>query len=191
MKQCIVFLGKTGAGKDTQAGMLEAKYGIRIMRIGDLVRDVAKSNTHIADELAAGKLVDDPVVDVLMKKAVSALKKDEVFVSDGYPRHLKQAHTLETVLAKADAKLIIVIYFALSDSDARLRLKLRNRSDDTPDAILQRLTEFHMSTETVIDYFRDNKKLLEIDASKSPDEVFANLVKNLEKAGIVLHENTN
>lgn len=185
MKKCIVFLGKTGAGKDTQADLLQAKYHIPVIRLGELVRKRAKTDQHVAEQLSAGELVDDPIVDDIMKEAISSLTGSSVFVSDGYPRHINQAHTLENLLQFVGADLALVLYFDISDSEVRLRLQLRGREDDTPDAILERLNEFHTSTELVVNYFRAHNKFEEIDASQTPESIFEQVEVLLKKEGII------
>lgn len=183
MKQCIVFLGKTGSGKDTQADLLTEKYDVEIIRLGDLVRARAKSDAVVADTLKHGELVEDSIVDGLLAEQIHTLESDAIFVSDGYPRHSEQAHTLERHLTKANAHLAAVVYFAVSDADVRLRLKLRARDDDAPDAVLERLKEFKKFTEPVKEYFRLTypTNFIEIDASKSPKEIFTQLDAELNK----------
>jgi adenylate kinase len=171
MKQCIVFLGKTGSGKDTQAELLAQKYDVEIIRTGDLVREEAKTNASVAAELESGALADNALVDRLMSKAIGRLGTNTTFVSDGYPRHIEQAHKLEDILTSNEAEFALVVYFKISDAEVQLRLKLRGRSDDSPDAVLKKLQAFHANTEEVIAYFRSTKPFVEIDASKSPEEI--------------------
>ncbi len=183
MKQCIVFLGKTGSGKDTQADLLCKKYRVEIIRLGDLVRKRAEHDQVVNDQIKHGELVKDSIVDGLLKEQIASLHDDTIFVSDGYPRHLAQAHTLSEYLHEALAELVAVVYFDVSDSDVRLRLQLRSREDDAPDAILERLSEFHEFTEPVIEHFRNQNSevFIKIDASKSPDEIFMQLEQELNK----------
>lgn len=183
MKQCIIFLGKTGSGKDTQADLLTQKYDVEIIRLGDLVRNLAKHDASVAEQLKRGELVDDTVVDGLLTKQIKTLGPNAIFVSDGYPRHSEQAHTLEKYLQQSQAELAAVVYFAVSDSEVRLRLKLRAREDDAPDVILERLKEFKEFTEPVVEHFRQSNSanFIEIDASKSPQEIFAQLESQLQK----------
>ncbi len=181
MKQCIVFLGKTGSGKDTQADLLTKKYTVDIIRLGDLVRARAKTDKHVAATLKRGELVEDVIVDNLLREQIRTLGSDAIFVSDGYPRQREQAHALETYLLEANSELVAVVYFAVSDAEVRLRLQLRAREDDAPDVVLERLAEFETHTMPVVEHFKTTypDKFIEIDASKSPEEIFLQLEKSL------------
>lgn len=181
----MVFLGKTGSGKDTQADMLQTKYGIKVIHLGDLIRGLAKADSNLADKLQKGELISDDVVDKLMEMQINQLLENDVFISDGYPRYKPQAKTLQKYLNKANAELAAVVYFNVSDSDVRLRLKLRARIDDTPDAIVRRLDQFHSHTEKVVDYFKLQAQFIEIDASKPVEEVFDQLETALASKEII------
>ncbi len=177
MRQCIVFLGKTGSGKDTQADLLTQKYQVDIIRLGDLVRERAKTDSSVAETLARGELVEDSIVDTLLIEQIHTLSPDAIFVSDGYPRQREQASALVHYLKDASAELVAVVYFAVSDTEVKLRLKLRAREDDAPDVVIERLKEFKEYSEPVVEHFRhaNPDAFIEIDASKSPEEIFKQL----------------
>lgn len=54
------------------------------------------------------------------------------------------------------------------------------RKDDTLESLSVRLKEYHDNTEPVMEYYRKQNLVAEIDASKPIDEVFANVAKAIE-----------
>ena len=61
--------------------------------------------------------------------------------------------------------------------------ELRQRSDDRVEVVQTRLEEYRKQTEPLLDYYRSRGVLVEVDASRSPDVVFEDLVKSLEMQG--------
>lgn len=57
--------------------------------------------------------------------------------------------------------------------------KLRKRKDDTGKGIIKRLKIFFEQTVPVIDYFRNKKKLIEVDGRKNVEEVFASIIEKI------------
>jgi len=60
---------------------------------------------------------------------------------------------------------------------------LVERSDDTLDTVEKRLETFHKETEPIRDYYKRKGLLREIDGTKSPDEVYKDIVKALVHYG--------
>ncbi|GAH60388.1 unnamed protein product, partial [marine sediment metagenome] len=58
--------------------------------------------------------------------------------------------------------------------------KLIQRLDDSPEVVANRLKAYHQQTEPVVDYYRNNNTVYDIDANKDADEVTALLFKNLD-----------
>ncbi|BER92798.1 MAG: adenylate kinase [Candidatus Atribacteria bacterium] len=125
----IVFLGPPGAGKGTQAKMVERDFGLVHIATGDIIREAIKNQTDwgkkAEEYVKAGLLVPDEVVIGIMEEK---LLQDEVkrgFILDGFPRTLAQAKALDKILEKASSPLDIVIYFNVDPQEVIRRLSAR------------------------------------------------------------------
>ncbi len=112
MSKIIVLIGAPGAGKGTQARLLEAELNIPQISTGDMFREIQKADTPLAKEvkaiLASGKLVPDDVTFEMVKERTSREDCRGTFILDGFPRTPKQAEMLED-LAEAKGKGISTI----------------------------------------------------------------------------------
>ena len=146
----IVFLGPPGAGKGTQAMMLENKEGFFTFSTGDALRSITsnseevnqiyslqdkKLKNDITSILNEGKLVADNIIMDVVKnflhncENVSSIRKDKI-IFDGIPRTKGQAESLGNILQDCDVPLTHVISFVL-DSDVMLaRLLARVQCGD-------------------------------------------------------------
>ena len=112
MSKIIVLIGAPGAGKGTQARLLNERRGIPQISTGDMFREMDKSDTPLAKEvqaiMASGKLVPDELTFAMVKDRTSRDDTKDNFVLDGYPRTAVQAAQLEE-LAKEQGKEIQAI----------------------------------------------------------------------------------
>jgi len=110
MNKIIVLIGAPGAGKGTQARLLEERRGIPQISTGDMFREMKKADTPLAREvqaiMAAGKLISDDLTFQIVKDRTSREKSS--YILDGFPRTAVQAEMLE-VLAKEQDKEISAI----------------------------------------------------------------------------------
>ncbi len=65
----------------------------------------------------------------------------------------------------------------LCDNDGT---ELIQRPDDSPEVVTNRIKTYHLQTEPVVDYYRDNSTVYDIDANKDADEVTALIFENLD-----------
>ena len=115
----LIILGPPGSGKGTQAQRLIANYGFVQLSTGDMLRTAVAAQTPVGLEakalMEAGKLVPDSVVtDIISER----LDDDDVrrgFILDGFPRTLKQADGLETLLAEKNMPLDGVVLLEVDD----------------------------------------------------------------------------
>lgn len=125
MSKIIVLIGAPGAGKGTQARLLEDRHGIKQISTGDLFRAMKKAQTPLAIEvqevMASGKLVSDELTyDVVRDRAT----RDDIvgtYVLDGYPRTAVQAGQLEE-LAKEQVREIVAIEVSVPMDELMKRL---------------------------------------------------------------------
>jgi adenylate kinase len=112
MNKIIVLIGAPGAGKGTQARLLEERRGIPQISTGDMFREMKTLDTPLAREvqeiMASGKLISDDVTYRIVRERTSKSDAAGTYVLDGYPRTAVQAEQLEE-LAKEQAKDIQAI----------------------------------------------------------------------------------
>lgn len=181
----LIILGPQGSGKGTQAKLLAEKYGLTHISTGQLLRNEAASGTEkghlIADLLKTGELLPFETVLELMEPIV--LKSQPGFILDGTPRDLHQAEYLDSFLQglKINIDRVILLDIPREVSLDRLakRAKLENRSDDTPQAINERLQLYQQKTLPVVDYYRNQNKLLTIDGTPDIQTIFKDICSKL------------
>jgi adenylate kinase len=95
----IILLGAPGAGKGTQAKIIEQKYGIAHISTGDMIRETVKSGSEIGKQLKevldAGQLVSDEFIIKIVKDRVTKQDCKNGFLLDGVPRTIVQAQQLD------------------------------------------------------------------------------------------------
>ncbi len=114
----VIFIGPPGSGKGTQAKRVEAKWGVRHLSTGDLLRESVRLNTPLGQEahgyMVKGELVPDALVIALLHERIKDPDCKHGFLLDGFPRTTHQAKALETVLAEEARKIDAVINFEAS-----------------------------------------------------------------------------
>jgi adenylate kinase len=107
----LVFLGPPGAGKGTQAKILEDRFGYRQISTGDMLRKHRSEKTALGVEaqsyMDAGKLVPD---DLVIRMVESELANVENVIVDGFPRTIPQAEAFDAVLDRKGLKSVAVIF---------------------------------------------------------------------------------
>lgn len=109
----IILLGPPGAGKGTQAKILEGLYHIPQISTGDMLRQAVQNNTELGRKaksfMDAGKLVPDQLVIDLAKERMSQPDAAKGFMLDGFPRTIAQARALDEMLESLHRKLDYVL----------------------------------------------------------------------------------
>ena len=197
----LVLFGAPGAGKGTQAKFIIDKYGIPQISTGDILRAAIANQTKLGLEaksfMDAGKLVPDEVVNGLVAERLAQPDCEKGFIMDGFPRTVVQAKTLDEILAKLGKKIEKVIALNVPDSDIIERITGRRtskltgkiyhikfnppvdekeedlvqRADDTEEVVMKRLETYHSQTAPVLDYYKEQNKVTEIDGTRSLDEI--------------------
>jgi adenylate kinase len=105
-------MGPQGAGKGTQAQMLADSFHLPIVATGDMLRDIALSDTPLGHQVrevqAAGQLVSDDILAEVIKTRLSKCDCEGGCILDGFPRTLPQARLLERI-AQAQGHRISVV----------------------------------------------------------------------------------
>jgi adenylate kinase len=112
MASIIVLMGPQGAGKGTQAQMVAERYGLPIVATGDMLRDVARTETSLGGQvrkiLASGQLVSDDVLAEVVRNRTSQEDCRGGYILDGFPRTLPQALLLEDIAREQGHRIIVI-----------------------------------------------------------------------------------
>ncbi len=125
MSKIIVLIGAPGAGKGTQARLLQERQGIPQISTGDMFREMKTLDTPLAREvqeiMASGRLISDEVTYRIVKERTSKPDTSGTYVLDGYPRTAVQAEQLEE-LAREQGKDILAIEVDVPKEELMKRL---------------------------------------------------------------------
>src|SRR5258706_1105069 len=109
----VVFLGPPGAGKGTQARELSRRLGIPHISTGDMFRENVEKGTPLGRAakhiMEAGELVNDDLVNEMVRSRIEREDCQGGFLLDGYPRTLNQAEALQEMLKKIGLREPVVI----------------------------------------------------------------------------------
>ena len=110
MSKIIVLMGAPGAGKGTQARLLQERLNLPQISTGDMFRALAQSDTPLAEEVraaqAAGKLISDELVSRVVQERTGHDDCKHGYVLDGFPRTPAQAAMLEKLAAEQGKKIV-------------------------------------------------------------------------------------
>jgi adenylate kinase len=160
--------------------------------------------------MESGKLVPDPLIVAMVQARIAEPDAKAGWILDGFPRTLPQAEALDKSLSGAAALSHVIYFAVpetvlvgrlagrrtCSKCGAIWHLENRptkkagvcdqcggelvQRSDDRPEAIGKRIEVYRSQTAPLLAYYRDRRVLREIDASRSPDLVFQELLKLMQ-----------
>jgi adenylate kinase len=204
-----VIMGVQGSGKGTQAKLLCADLDLVHIGVGDIFRWNVQNHTKIGAQvrrtMAEGALVDDELVESVVQERLAAHDWNYGFVIDGFPRNARQA---EFFLESYDIDAVIVLelpdeevhnrvlarrlcaecgvdYNLMASRPAEENVcdvcggRLVTRDDDTPDALRARLADYHEKTRPIIELFERKEFVVNVDATRSVDEVQAEIREEL------------
>ena len=176
-----IIFGPPGSGKGTQASRIEKEFHLVHLSTGAILRSEVARGTEIGKEvariMAAGDLVPDDIIVRIVRQRLPESEVGEGVLLDGFPRTLEQARALDEMLASEGHQVDFVIALDVPEDVLVERILHRavieGRSDDTREAIAERMHEYHKLTEAVLDYYRQRGvRVVEVDGMGDPDEVF-------------------
>lgn len=204
----VLILGAPGAGKGTQSRRIAEEFDVEHITTGDALRANKDMETEYGTPrsfMDEGELVPDPVVNEIVKVAI---EDADGFVLDGYPRNESQTEYLDDI---TDLDVVLYLDVAEEELVRRLTGRrvckncgasyhvdfdppeepgvcdecggeLYQRDDDTEETARERIRVYRENTQAVIDYFREQDVLVEIDGEQDPDGVWAEVEDAIESA---------
>ncbi|KAK1636889.1 UMP-CMP kinase [Colletotrichum phormii] len=188
----LFVLGGPGAGKGTQCARLVSDYGFTHLSAGDLLRAEqdrpgSQFGQLIKDYIKDGLIVPMEVTVQLLENAMTETMKENPagkaarFLIDGFPRKMDQAVKFEE--AVCPAKLVLFYDCPEDVMESRLleRGKTSGRADDNAESIRKRFRTFVETSMPVVDYFEKEGRVVKLDATPSPEDVYSKTRSELSK----------
>jgi len=187
----IFVLGGPGAGKGTESAALVEEYDFVHLSAGDLLRaeQAREGSQHgklIAEYIREGLVVPMEVTVKLLENAMRAALSERHsettprpgwhhgkgrFLVDGFPRKMDQALKFDEEVCLSS----FVLFFKCPEEVLLQRLlergKTSGRADDNEESIKKRFKTFVETSMPVVDYYRKQRKVIEIDSTPLPPEV--------------------
>lgn len=211
-QQAIFITGGPGSGKGTQATMLAQKLGYLVIAGGQIARALAATNPEVKILIDKGELIDDELILRQIEKTLEENKNATGFIFDGIPRNAVQLPKIIEMLVKWGITNIICFYLNLpeniaiertldrkfclecqlayrpgelsyeTNSCARCKTPLQIRTDDNAASISHRWQIYQTETAPILEYFRQNNRLVEIDGQPAPEIIFNTIVAKLNES---------
>jgi adenylate kinase len=122
----IILFGPPGAGKGTQAQILEKRFGLLQISTGDMLREHVAKGTELGlkakEYMEKGQLVPDEIILSMVKERLSQPDAQKGFILDGFPRTVAQAEALDKMLEEMGRKIEFVLALIVPDDELVTRL---------------------------------------------------------------------
>lgn len=190
----LILLGPPGAGKGTQAQRLVQKYSIVQLSTGDMLRAAVAAGTELGRKskviMDRGDLVPDDLVVGIIAERLEKPDCAKGVIFDGFPRTVAQAKALDTMLSGRGRRIEAVIELKVDDEAmvGRMENRVREnpgaaRADDNPETLRKRLKVYHQNTAPLLDFYRDQGKLVTIDGMAPITEVSVAVRRVVDQVG--------
>ncbi|KAF1845909.1 UMP-CMP kinase-like protein [Cucurbitaria berberidis CBS 394.84] len=191
----IFVLGGPGAGKGTQCQKLVSDYGFKHLSAGDLLREEqdrpgSEFGEMIKSNIKEGIIVPMEVTIQLLENAMKAQIEAEgeawkkLFLIDGFPRKLDQAHAFERTVVPSKFTLFFDCSEAVMEKRLLQRGETSGRSDDNLESIKKRFRVFVETSMPVVNEFESQNRVVKVSAERSPEEVYRDVQAKFRERGV-------
>ena len=179
----IIMIGGPGSGKSTYSEFLNKHFKIPHIYMGDMMRELQKTNPEVAKIMDAGNLVPLRYVIKALKDRLEKPDTKKGYILDGFPRNIEQLNKMKEENVNYD----YVVFLDVSEKEVIRRLSARGRKDDKPEIIKNRIGVYEKETGPVLrqlekDSSNDvNKTFLKIKAEgPEPKDIANKIIKDIE-----------
>ena len=179
----IIMIGGPGSGKSTYSEFLNKHFKIPHIYMGDMMRELQKTNPEVAKIMDAGNLVPLRYVIKALKDRLEKPDTKKGYILDGFPRNMEQLNKMKEENVNYD----YVVFLDVSEKEVIKRLSARGRKDDKPEIIKNRIGVYEKETGPVLrqlekDSSNDvNKTFLKIKAEgPEPKDIANKIIKDIE-----------
>lgn len=185
----IVIFGAPGSGKGTQSKMIVERYGFDYISTGDILRQAISQGSELGrtakEYIDRGQLVPDDLIVRLIADFLDGKHGSKGVIFDGFPRTLKQAEALKTMLNERGTDIHILLDLQVEDDELVDRLiergKISGRSDDNPETIKARLDVYHTQTAPLATYYIGEGKHVAIKGIGRIEEIFERIAEAIDR----------
>jgi len=181
----LIVIGPPGAGKGTQAKILEQEYGLKQLSTGDMLRAEIAAGSALGKKAKAvidkGELVSDEIMVDMIAARIEQPDCAKGVIFDGFPRTVDQAEALDVMLADKGKPITAVIEFVVDEEALvdRLRTRIQQtidagqpvRSDDNEETLRNRLKVYRNQTAPILPYYESTGLLNKVDGMLPIDHV--------------------
>ena len=210
----LLLYGAPGSGKGTQANMLRSRFGIPHVATGDMLRAEIERGTELGRQaqplLAAGGYVPDDIMIGMIRQRLRQPDCARGFILDGFPRTIPQAEALDVLMGELGRRFDRVLYLRVDKTELLRRLSGRlvcptcqrtyppgtprckedstalvQREDDKQEAVQPRIEIYLTKTIPVLDHYRSEDLVSEIDGRGTIDEISGQVLAAIGQNGRV------
>jgi len=179
----IIMIGGPGSGKSTYSEFLNKHFKIPHIYMGDMMRELQKTNPEVAKIMDAGNLVPLRYVIKALKDRLEKPDTKKGYILDGFPRNMEQLNKMKEENVNYD----YVVFLDVSEKEVIRRLSARGRKDDKPEIIKNRIGVYEKETGPVLRQLEKdssddvNKTFLKIRAEgPEPKDIANKIIKDIE-----------
>lgn len=208
----LVLFGIQGSGKGTQARVIADRFGLHMFEAGAELRRLAKEKSPLGKKvktiIEAGHLVPNEIIIEIIENFIRRIPDEKNVLFDGIPRNREQKEkfdalmrkfnrkpkgivitiskkeALKRLIARRMCKLCNQIYPAMYEKDTckKCKEKLIIRKDDNEKSIKNRLNAYENETLPVIEMYKKERNLIDINGEQPIEAVTRDIMEALEKS---------
>jgi adenylate kinase len=189
----VVMMGSPGAGMTTQANKLAEEFNLTCISTREILQQEVDTNSELGQYIKPymdnGLLLPDEIVIRMIEKKLNEINGNtRGYVFKGYPRTLVQAYILDGILKKKGHSITCVINLQVSYLELMKRLAARSKTpnampyDSSAATIVARLEEHELRSGSVLEYYREQNAVVDVNGQGNVDEVYTRLKEPVMRA---------